>query len=163
MMDQIMNKYDKENEYEYRNNREGRIMEVLKLANVDPEDYLAALKESIMKGTNVILARDIDELNVNNYNPEWLEAWDGNIDIRQCTDFFAVVTYITEYFTKDESGTSSFLAEASKQIKALPIKNQKRCIQNMKLKDLNISSVFVPLGKKEEISRYLLRDDPELL
>ena len=121
------------------------------------------MKESTRKGTNVILARDIDKLNVNNYNPEWLEAWDGNIDIQPCTDFFPVVTYITEYFTKDESGTSSFLAEASKQIKALPIKNQKRCIQNMKLKDLNISSVFVPLGKKEEISRYLLRDDPELL
>ena len=33
---------------------------------------------------------------------------------------------------------------------------------NMKLKDSNISSVFVPLGKKEEISRYLLRADPEL-
>ena len=75
-IDQIMKKYDKENESiaEYRNNRKERIMEVLKLANVDPEDYLAALKESTMKGTNVILARDIDELNVNNYNPEWLEA-----------------------------------------------------------------------------------------
>ena len=103
---------------------------------------------------------------MNNYNPEWLEAWDGNIDIQPCSDFFAVITYITEYFTKDESGTSSFIAEASKQINALPIKDQKRCIKNvflthrqmglseafmkifpdMKLKDSNISSVFVPLG-----------------
>ena len=128
------------------------------------------------------MARDIDELHVNNYNPEWLEAWDGNIDIQPCSDFFAVITYITEYFTKDESGTSKFLAEASKQIQALPIKDQKRCIKNVflthrqmglseafmkifpdiKLKDSNISSVFVPLGKKEDISRYLLRADPEL-
>ena len=183
-IDMIMNKFDKENESiaEYRNNRKERILEVLKLANIEPEDYLAALKENSRKGINVILARDIDELNVNNYNPEWLEAWDGNIDIQPCSDFFAVITYITEYFTKDESGTSSFLAEASKQIKALPIKDQKRCIKNvflthrqmglseafmkifpdMKLKDSNISSVFVPLGKKDEISRYLLRADPEL-
>ena len=29
-------------------------------------------------------------------------------------------------------------------------------------KDSNISTVFVPLGKKEEISRYLIRADPEL-
>ena len=33
---------------------------------------------------------------------------------------------------------------------------------DIKLKDSNISSVFVPLGKKEDISRYLLRADPEL-
>ena len=32
----------------------------------------------------------------------------------------------------------------------------------MKLKDSNIGSVFVPLGKKEDISRYLLRADPDL-
>ena len=32
----------------------------------------------------------------------------------------------------------------------------------IKLKDSNIGSVFVPLGKKEEISRYLLRANPDL-
>merc|ERR1711954_322595 len=32
----------------------------------------------------------------------------------------------------------------------------------MRLKDSNISTVFVPLGKKGEISRYLLRADSEL-
>ena len=73
----------------------------------------------------IVLARDIDEIYINNYNPEWLLAWDGNIDIQPCFDFFGVVTYITEYFTKDESGTSNFLAEASKQIKDLPINDQR--------------------------------------
>ena len=91
------------------------------------------------------------------------------------------MTYVTEYFTKDESGTSSFLTEASKQIKNLPVKDQKRCIKNVflthrqmglseafmkifpeiRLKDSNISSVFVPLGKREDISRYLMRADPD--
>ena len=117
---------------------------------------------------NVILARDIDEMNVNNHIPEYIEAWNGNIDWLPVFDFFAVLTYVTEYFTKDESGTSSFLAEASKQIKKLPVKEQKRCIKNVflthrqmglseafmkifpdiRLKDSNISSVFVPLGKQ---------------
>ena len=85
-INKIMNKYDKENESiaEYRNNRKERIMEVLKLVNVNPEDYLTALKESSRKGITVILARDIDELNVNNYDPEWLEAWNGNIDKQPC-------------------------------------------------------------------------------
>jgi hypothetical protein len=184
MIDSIMEEYDKENETisEYRNNRKERILKVLEYANIDPEDYITALKEISRKGINVILARDIDELYVNNYNQEWLAAWDGNIDIQPCFDFFAVITYITEYFTKDESGTSKFLAEASKQIQALPIKDKKRCIKNVflthrqmglseaymkifpdiKLTDSNISSVFVPLGKKDDISRYLLRADPEL-
>ena len=33
---------------------------------------------------------------------------------------------------------------------------------DMRLKDSNIGSEFVPLGKREDISRYLLRADPEL-
>ena len=124
-------KHDKDNETieEYRKNRKKRILKILKLAKVNPDEYVTALREASRKGVNVILARDIDELYVNNYNPEWLEAWDGNIDTQPCFDFFAVVTYITEYFTKDESGTTAFLAQAAKQIKALPIKDQKRCIK----------------------------------
>ena len=101
LIESIMTEYDKENEsiQEYRNNRKERILKVLEYANVDPEDYKTALIESSRKGINIILARDIDELYVNNYNPEWLEAWDGNIDIQPCSDFFALITYITEYFT----------------------------------------------------------------
>ena len=183
VIDLIMSEYNKENESieEYRRNRKERILKVLKLADVDPNEYVIALKESSRKGINIILARDIDELYVNNYNPEYIEAWDGNIDWSPVFDFFAVITYVTEYFTKDESGTSSFLTEASKQIKNLPVKDQKRCIKNVflthrqmglseafmkiypeiRLKDSNISSVFVPLGKRDDVSRYLMRADPE--
>ena len=32
----------------------------------------------------------------------------------------------------------------------------------IRLKDSNISSVFVPLGKKVDVSRYLMRADPDL-
>ena len=32
---------------------------------------------------------------------------------------------------------------------------------DIRLKDSNISSIFVPLGKKEDISRYLVRADPD--
>ena len=45
---------------------------------------------------NVILARDIDEMNVNNHIPEYIEAWNGNIDWLPVFDVFAVVTYVTE-------------------------------------------------------------------
>ena len=33
---------------------------------------------------------------------------------------------------------------------------------DMKLKDSNISTMFVPLGKKKDIRRYLMGADPEL-
>ena len=170
---EIMNEYNKEMESidEYRQNRKQRILKVLELADVDPDDYVAALKESSRKGINVILARDIDELYVNNYVPEYILVWNGNIDWSAVFDFFAVVTYVTEYFTKDESGTSSFLSEASKQIKNLPVKDQQRCIKNVflthrqmglseafmkifpdiRLKDSNISSVFVSWEKRRYV------------
>mgnify|MGYP006168924931 FL=1 len=48
---------------------------------------------------------------VNSYNPEWILAWDGNIDIQLCLDFFAVITYITEYFLKDETKTMEILRQ----------------------------------------------------
>ena len=32
----------------------------------------------------------------------------------------------------------------------------------MKLKDSNIGCMFVPLGKREDISRYLQRADPDI-
>ena len=68
LIDSIMEEYKKENETisEYRDNRKERILKVLEHANIDPEDYIRALKESSRKGINVILARDIDELYVNN-------------------------------------------------------------------------------------------------
>ena len=136
----IMSEYNKDMESieEYRLNRKKRILKVLELADVDPDDYVKALKESSRKGVNVILARDIDELYVNNYVPEYIEVWNGNIDWSPVFDFFAVVTYVTEYFTKDESGTSSFLADASKQIKNLPVKDQQRCIKNVFLSLIHI-------------------------
>ena len=62
-----------------------------------------AVQEQTRSGVNIILARDIDEMYINNYNPEWIFAWGGNMDLSVCLDFFAVITYITDYFTKDES------------------------------------------------------------
>ena len=76
-IENIMKLYRKEDESiaEYRVNRKERILKILELAGVSSEDYVKALKEGTRNGVNVILARDIDELHINNYNPEWLLAW----------------------------------------------------------------------------------------
>ena len=108
-----MKQYDKESETkeEYAANRNKRILQLLAIAEVTEEEYIEALSWS-RTGYSVHLKRDLDEVYINSYNPEWLLAWNGNIDFSPVFDFFEVITYITEYFTKDESGT----VEAIKQM-----------------------------------------------
>ena len=38
-----------------------------------------------------------------------MTAWSGNIDLQICTDVFAVVKYITDYCSKDETGILELL------------------------------------------------------
>lgn len=47
----------------------------------------------------------MNELYVKHYNPKWIQAWDGNMNIQVCLDFFAVAIYITDSYIKNESGT----------------------------------------------------------
>ena len=46
------------------------------------------------KGKTIILERKVQEIWVNNYNPEWISAWNGNMDIQLCLDFYAICTYL---------------------------------------------------------------------
>ena len=88
---------------------------MLKLAGLETQEdfdlYVEALQAS-NGGYSILLERDIDELYVNSYNPEWARAWNGNTDLQICLDYFAVITYITEYYTKDDSGTMALLLKA---------------------------------------------------
>ena len=65
--------------------------------------YLWALKIS-EKGECVVLKRRVSEGFVNNYNLNYLFAWQANIDIQICLDAYSVVSYISDYFTKPDSG-----------------------------------------------------------
>ena len=56
-----------------------------------------------IKSVQVVLQRDISEIYINNFNPEWLEIWDANHDLAPVKDFFGVITYVTEYAFKPES------------------------------------------------------------
>ena len=102
LMEKMLSKYeiDEEAKEEYEINHKRRILQVLHQAEVAAEEYEAAIKESSKRGITVVLERDITETMVNNYNGEWIRAWNANIDIQVCLDFFSVITYITEYFTK---------------------------------------------------------------
>ena len=92
---------DEASEEEYVRMREVRIRAVLQRAEVNFEKYHEYLAMS-RTGVKVVLQRDIAEIYVNNFNAKWLELWDGNMDLSPVKDFFAVLTYITEYAFKPE-------------------------------------------------------------
>ena len=177
VMDDIMSRYqkDKETKKEYEINRKKRILELLEIANVTEEEYIEALKYS-KAGYSVILKRDLDEIYINSYNPEWLEAWDGNIDIQPCFDYYAVLTYITEYFCKTDSTIQELLKEAAKNIDSQKTQREKKILlsntflthrqmgeaeaiyklmPNLKMKDSNVGCVFLQTGTKNERSKFL--------
>ena len=94
---------------EYKENILKRIEEVLKIASRGREkpitywEYEMAVVQQPRKGSEVLLRRDIDEIFINNYNPEWIVDWDANIDISPVYDYYGTITYITDYFTKVHS------------------------------------------------------------
>ena len=77
------------------------------------EDYEEALKIS-ERGNVLILKRSVAERNVNNYHPTFLKAWNANLDVQLCIDAHAVVTYITDYFSKGDAGFTQLLKKAIK-------------------------------------------------
>ena len=150
------------------------IDQLLRLSGVSEVDYYQALSVSC-NGTVITLKRTMEELFVNNYNPEWIRAWDGNMDLQVCLDYFGIVTYITDYQSKDESGTAPLLKKAAQECKG---KSQKevmyhlanvyltnrmmgeseayyRILPSLKLVNSNVKCVYVPSGFPKSRSRFL--------
>ena len=65
-------------------------------------------------GTKVVLKRNIQDIFVNNFNPDWMIAWDENMDIQPILDYFACITYITDYVCKAETKTTQILKDVKK-------------------------------------------------
>ena len=165
---------------EYERNREERVKKVLNLAGLKTQEeydhYISAL-ESSTSGYSIILQRDINEIYVNSYNPEWARAWNGNHDLQICLDYFAVITYITEYYTKDDTGTMKILIEALKSSNCEDLKDKMKLLMNtyiaarqmgetealykifpdFHLKDSNVTTVNVPVNRKENRSKFSLK------
>ena len=178
VISEIMNKYKKENESvkDYQDNRKERIKEICKRADVNFDDYLTALGNS-SSGYKVILARDIDETMINPYNTDMLRAWNGNMDLQPVLDFFAVVTYVSDYYAKDDTGIMDILNGVLKDDNAQDLKDKMktlanaflmmrqigeaeavfRLIKTMNLSKSNIKCEFVATGPKEERSIFWQR------
>ena len=160
-----------------------RIQKMLTFVNLESEDskpspsieeYEAALSVNA-KGYTIHYKRDVDEIMVNTYNPEWICAWNGNMDFQLCLDYFAVITYISDYYCKDDSGTMKMLQEALKESMHEDLRCQLRRLvsvflthrqmgeseayyrifPSMHMKESNVKTVFAQTGFNP--SRYLER------
>ena len=99
--------------------RKDNIYALLKKAEIDTflqitdKNELLNVYEDLLKisfrGFYFVHKRDVDEVNINNYNEEWMKCWDSNMDIQITMDYFAVITYITDYYLKDDTGTLEFI------------------------------------------------------
>ena len=176
-MDKIMKKFNKNEEApgkNYKKKRLERIELLLKEASVTMEDYKTAL-QSKQSGYSIILARDVDEIFINNYNVEWLRAWNANLDVQICLDFHAVVTYITDYYSKCETELVKLIKVALEKSDGTDNKEKMKIVSNvfqrsrqmgeaeavyklipnMVLTNSNVTCQWVALGTVEErSSRY---------
>ena len=177
-----------------------RLLEVLKKADlynileIDqnlPEDdintkllqeYHDLLKYST-KGYSVVLKRDISEIFINNYNQEWLPAWNSNMDISPVFCFFSVLVYVSEYFMKSDEKILQKLVDAVKQTGDMNLRKKLtfmrdcflthrsmgecemfyRLIPSMHLAESNLGTVYIHTGLKK--SKFLRKvedgDDTE--
>jgi hypothetical protein len=114
----------------------------------------------------------VDEVYINQYNVEWMRAWDGNLDLQVCIDFHAVITYITDYMVKPESAMMDVIKSALKESASKTAKEKMKEVANifmthrsmghaeatyklipsMTLKNSNVTCQWVSLGPKEERS-----------
>ena len=153
------------------------IDEILTRAKVKKNDYYEALSFS-KTGITVILKRRPNEIYINNYNPEWLKAWDGNMDIQPCMDLFAIVTYITDYYTKGETSMMKAITAATKACKARgddmkttlyqltetflrcremgEMEAWYRIMPGLHLSESNVKTIFVGTGFPENRSRLVM-------
>ena len=143
------------------------------MLGVTYNDYEKALKTS-QRGKVLFMKRNVKDRYINNYNPEMLQAWNANMDIQLALDPYAVISYIVSYVNKDETQMTKFLKEA---LSADAGKNAKerlktlkhaffshrqvghceatyRLLPSLKLKDSNISCIFVMTGFPDKRSIF---------
>ena len=102
---------------------------MLDVAGVTLDEYEHALSYT-NGGYKIVQERDLAEIYINSYNIEWIRAWNGNMDMSVCLDYFAVITYISDYFSKDDTGLMEVINTVVKQITSENLREQMKAIAN---------------------------------
>ena len=163
---------EKESLEVYRINKAKRIGAMLEKAEVTMEEYEEALSFT-KTGYKVTVERDLTEIFVNSYNIEWIEAWDANMDMQPCFDYHATITYITDYFAKDDTGLMQVINSVLQHDAPENTKDRMkavantfmthrqigeaeavyRLLPNMVLKNSNVGCQWLAVGKRSELSK----------
>ena len=160
-----------------------RLLKLLSTAGIEAkgdkdviEIYEDALSVS-KSGYRILHKRDIDECYINNYNAEWIISWNSNMDLQVCLDYYGIITYISNYFSKDDTGTVQYIIEALKQALNQSLQNRLSVVANiflthrqigeseafykilphLQMKYSNIDCVFLPTGFKKNRSSFLMQ------
>ena len=156
----------------YKINKKRRIEMLLDKAETSLQEYEEALSYT-KNGYKVVLERDITEIFINTYNIEWIRTWNGNMDMSPCFDYHAVITYISDYFSKDDRGLMELIKSVLQHTSTDTVKEQMkliantflthrqigeaeaiyRLLPNMILKNSNVGCQWLSIGKRAELSK----------
>ena len=115
------------------------IDDVLTRASVDRDEYIEALQ--VTKGGNVVLLkREPNEQNVNNYNPSVMLAWQANMDIQYVLDAYACVMYVASYIMKTEKSMGVLLKQVAAEVRTDELRTQLRKIGSAFLDHREVSA-----------------------
>ena len=152
---------------------------------IDPQLSIEQYMDQISiteRGKSIILKRTVKERMINNYNKEMIIAWNANMDIQLALDPYAVITYMVGYINKNDTGLTKFMKEAITKVPSNEAKEKLRAlktaylthrqigaseavyrvISSMRLKDSNITCIFVASGFPENRSVFYkkINDEP---
>ena len=119
---------------------------------------------------------------MNNYNPEFIVAWNANMDLQPVFDYYGIITYVTDYWAKDSTGLTDVLKAAVNQLQKDGDMRKKcndlanvfmshrqvgeaeayyKLFAHMNLVYSSVATVYVPTERKEERRHFLQRQNPE--
>ncbi|MES9882265.1 MAG: DUF6570 domain-containing protein, partial [Sedimenticola sp.] len=103
------------------------IADVLAYCGMTEDVYHEALEHSATD-TSVFMRRNPCDVNINNYSPEILRAWQANMDFQFVSNPYACIQYVVAYITKDEREMGTLLQAVSKETADQGIQQQmKKC------------------------------------
>ena len=144
------------------------IHDMLSKADVELDKYIEAL-EITTSGTVVLLKRQPNEQNINNYNASILLAWQANMDVQYVLNAYACVMYVASYIMKTDRAMGVLLKQVAAEVRTSELKTQLRkigsaflnhrevsaqeCVYrmlSMPMKQLSRSVVFVDTNAKKD-------------
>ena len=113
--------------------------EVLSKAGVDKEKYNKAL-EITNNGIVVLLKREPNEQNINNYSIPVLQSWQANHDVQYILNAYACVMYVASYIMKTEKAMGALLKQVAAEVRTEELRTQLRKIGSAFLDHREVSA-----------------------